>query len=265
MHLRRRSINRLVRLTRLSVLLIGIGSCHQQTKQAVTVKILRDVWIPPNEIPTAESLSAEFARQTGIELENIRGVPAETLDQLALIRRLLQQGPEGPDVMEIDESWLGTLKDDLIDLRPYFSADTFSISPALQSSYVIEDKLVAIPFQNHVGVLAFRADLLRKYGFHHPPQTWTELERMALRIQQGERMRGNKEFWGYLWPGAVAESLTCNALEWQFDEGGGHIIESDGSVTVNNPATVRAWQRARRWIGWISPTQRAGISRKGCF
>jgi len=46
--------------------------------------------------------------------------------------------------------------------------------------------------------------------------------------------------------------VTCNALEWQVSEGGGPIIENN-AVTVNNPATVRAWERALRWVGAISP------------
>ena len=252
-HSFRNSIPQFGRTAAFLVLLAGMGSCHQHSKQTVTVKYLRDQWIPPGELPAVEALSAEFARKTGIEMESVRGVPAETLDQLSLIRRLLQQGAEGPDVIEIDETWLGTLKDDLTDLTPYFSDVAHSISPALESSYVIGGKLVAIPFQNHVGVLGFRADLLRKYGFEHRPATWTELEKMARRIQEGERARGNRQFWGYIWPGAAAESLTCNALEWQVDEGGGTIIESDGTISVNNPAAIRAWQRARHWIGWISP------------
>jgi trehalose/maltose transport system substrate-binding protein len=76
---------------------------------------------------------------------------------------------------------------------------------------------------------------------------------MAARIQTSERAKGKEDFWGYVWPGAAAESLTCNALEWQVAEGGGRIIENDGTISVNNPAAIRAWQRARRWIGWISP------------
>lgn len=253
MHTFRGSISRCAGLAIISLFLAGMGSCHQQSKETVTIRILRDEWIPPNELSAVNALSAEFTTQTGINLETIRGVPAETLDQLSFVRKLLLQGSEGPEVLEVDETWLGTLREDLLDLRPYFPDLAHSIAPALESSYFIGGKLVAFPYQNHVGVLAFRADLLRKYGFDHPPATWTELEKMALRIQEGERAHGNKDFWGYIWPGAAEESLTCNALEWQVDEGGGKIIESDGAVRVDNPAAIRAWQRAKNWIGWISP------------
>lgn len=121
------------------------------------------------------------------------------------------------------------------------------------SEYTVNEKLVAIPDQVNVGALEYRSDLLRKYGYDHPPRTWDEFERMAKRIQEGERAGGKKDFWGYVWQGIAAEALTCNALEWQMAEGGGRIIESDRTISVNNPATIRAWQRAKRWIGSISP------------
>ena len=54
-------------------------------------------------------------------------------------------------------------------------------------------------------------------------------------------------------PGAADEGLTCLALEWQASEGGGTIIETNRTVSVNNENAIRAWQRAARWIGWISP------------
>jgi trehalose/maltose transport system substrate-binding protein len=53
--------------------------------------------------------------------------------------------------------------------------------------------------------------------------------------------------------GSGSESLTCNALEWQFGEGGGRIVEDDRTVSVNNAAAIRSWERATRWIGSISP------------
>jgi trehalose/maltose transport system substrate-binding protein len=76
---------------------------------------------------------------------------------------------------------------------------------------------------------------------------------MAFRIQEGERATGDQNFWGFVWPGAADEGLTCLALEWQASEGGGTIIETNRTVSVNNENAIRAWQRAAHWIGWISP------------
>jgi hypothetical protein len=42
-------------------------------------------------------------------------------------------------------------------------------------------------------------------------------------------------------------------LEWQVAAGGGQVIEQDRTISVNNPAAIKVWQRAKRWIGRISP------------
>jgi trehalose/maltose transport system substrate-binding protein len=76
---------------------------------------------------------------------------------------------------------------------------------------------------------------------------------MAARIQAGERAKGSLDFWGFVRQGAPSEALTCNALEWQVSGGGGRIIEDGKTISVNNPQAIRAWQRAARWVGSISP------------
>jgi trehalose/maltose transport system substrate-binding protein len=194
----------------------------------------------------------QFTRETGIQLKTLP-FPENSLDQLDLSRKLLQEGSSGPDVLGIDLIWSGVLEGDLTDLRPYLAAEISALKPQLLPSYTVGGKVVAIPLGAQIGVLEYRTDLLREYGYDHPPKTWDELERMAERIQTGERAKGKKDFWGYVWQGAATEALTCNALEWQVAEGGGRIIENDRTISVNNPATIRAWQRAKRWIGWISP------------
>jgi trehalose/maltose transport system substrate-binding protein len=206
----------------------------------------------PDELAKRAALSQQFALETGIHVRDIPA-PESTFDQLELFRKLLRQGSSGADLLGIDLIWSDLLEPDLIDLRPYMAYDISSVQPQLLPSFTVGGKLVALPYQVNVGALEYRADLLREYGYDHPPETWDQLEGMAKRIQTGERAKGRKDFWGFVWQGAQAEALTCNALEWQAAAGGGRIIESDRTISVNNAAAIRAWERARHWIGWISP------------
>ena len=235
-----------------------VSGCRKPAQAPVAVTFLGAWWLQPDELPRAEREFREFTRETGIAIQR-PSVPEtlfSSLDppaQLDLLRRVLQEGGPSSDVLGIDVIWPGILGDYLIDLRPDFATELSSQDPQLVSSYTVHNRVVAVPYHTHVGVLAFRTDLLRQYGYSHPPKTWDELESMASRIQAGERAKGKKDFWGYVWNGAATEGLTCNALEWQVAEGGGRVIEDDETISVNNPAAIRAWQRAAHWIGRISP------------
>jgi trehalose/maltose transport system substrate-binding protein len=226
--------------------------CCRSAHEPVTLNYPHGWSFRPDELATREALSQRFTRETGIHVRDIP-TPESTVDQLALYRKLLRQGDSGADLLGVDLIWTDLLEPDLIDLRPYLAAEISFVVPQLLPSYTVDGKVVGVPYQANVGSLEYRPDLLREYGYDHPPQTWDELEGMANRIQTGERAKGKKDFWGFVWQGAESEALTCNALEWQAAEGGGRIIESDRTISVNNPAAIRAWQRARRWIGRISP------------
>ena len=196
---------------------------------------------------------AEFTRQTGIRVQSLPA-PESAVEQLAAWRRLLARGADGPDVYGIDVIWPGVLADDLLDLKTLIPKEEIEAHfPELIANHTVNGRLVALPSTLGEGLLFYRTDLLREYGYGAPPQTWRELESMARRIQQGERAKGNGDFWGFVWQGAPSEALTCNALEWQASEGGGTILDDDGNVTVNNPRAIRAWERAARWVGSISP------------
>jgi len=235
----------------LCFLALVLTSC-KSTEAPVTLNYPHGWSFRPDELATRAALSEQFTRETGIHVRDIP-TPESTFDQLDLYRKLLRQENSGADLLGIDSIWSDLLAPDLIDLEPYLAADISSVMPQLLPSYTVDGKVVAIPYQVNIGSLEYRIDLLHEYGYDHPPETWDELERMASRIQAGERAKGKKDFWGFVWQGAVAESLTCNALEWQAAEGGGRIVESDRTISVNNPAAIRAWERARHWIGWISP------------
>jgi trehalose/maltose transport system substrate-binding protein len=230
------------------VLGIALLGCRQSPREPVTLQYTYS-W--NEDRPQTRALLQQFTQETGVRVKAIP-VPEYTRDYLELARKLLKDG-SGADLLNIDLIWSPILEPDLIDLRPYLAAEIPLLEPQLLTSYTVNGKLVAVPFNVPLGVLEYRTDLLREYGYDHPPKTWNELESMAERIQAGERAKGTKDFWGYVWQGGAGEALTCNALEWQVSAGGGRIIEQDRTISVNNPAAIRAWQRAKRWIGWISP------------
>jgi trehalose/maltose transport system substrate-binding protein len=235
------------------LLALTLESCRQSSpRQPVTVTVLDPEWSQPDELPSAEQASQEFTRETGILVKHLP-VPETSLSQLGLWRKLLREGGGTPDVLGVDVIWPGILDEYLIDLKPYAAGELSSEDPELVASYTVAGKVVALPYHAQIGVLSYRIDLLREYGYQRPPKTWDELEKMAARIQAGERAKGKKDFWGYVWQGAAGEGLTCNALEWQVAEGGGRVIENDKTISVNNAGAIRAWQRAAHWIGWISP------------
>jgi trehalose/maltose transport system substrate-binding protein len=236
----------------IALLVCALGGCRQSPAQPVTLTVIDPEWSQPDVVPEAKKQSDRFTQETGIRVEH-PPIPETSLSQLDLSRRLLRGERPTPDVFGIDVIWPGMLGDYLMDLKPYLAPELASLDPELVASYTVNGKVVAIPYHAVFAVLAYRTDLLRQYGYSRPPRTWDELEEMSARIQAGERAKGNKDFWGYVWQGAPGEALTCNALEWQVSEGGGHIIESDRTVSVNNPSAIRAWQRAQRWVGRISP------------
>jgi trehalose/maltose transport system substrate-binding protein len=173
---------------------------------------------------------------------------------LGVYRRVLREHLAKPDVLGIDIVWTSILADDLVDLHPYLNSDEQkAMASRLLADYTVHGRLVALPVYADVGVLYYRPDLLEKYGFHKAPETWDELEKMAARIQDGERRGGNRNFWGYVWQGQASEAGTCNALEWQASAGGGSIIDQAGRIDVTNSPFAGMLRRAAGWIGTISP------------
>lgn len=226
---------------------------QSQTTKGITLTLIDQSWVDKDYQLQVKQGNADFTKQSGIRVEQLPA-PEAAVEQLDLWRKLLESGARTPDVYSIDVIWPGILADNLIDLKSYMpEEDIKMLLPALVANGTVNGRLVSLPTDVNEGVLFYRVDLLKQYGFHGPPQTWEELESMAKRIQAGERAKGDKNFWGFVWQGAASEALTCNALEWQASEGGGTILDGNGKVTINNPAAVRAWERAARWVGTISP------------
>lgn len=206
------------------------------------------------ELELAKEAAAEYEKtHPGIDIV-ILETPDLTTDRLGLYLQYFEAQSGEIDLYQIDVIWPGDIAEHLVDLNQYGGAKAAAEHfPAIVKNNTVDGKLVAMPWFTDAGLLYYRADLLKEYGFSAPPSTWDELETIAAAVQKGERAKGNQDFWGYVWQGNSYEGLTCDALEWVVSNGGGSIVEPDGTISINNPKAAAALDRAAAWVGTISP------------
>src|SRR5229473_2665073 len=178
------------------------GCTRPSVHEPVTLTLLEE-WSNKTFSDARQQELQQFTRETGIRVSLLPS-PDSARQRLALWKELLGTGASGPDVYGIDVIWPGILNEYLIDLKPYFANEISLQFPGIAANYIVDNKLVAMPYRADVGLLFYRTDLLRQYGYREPPRTWDELEIMAARIQAGERAKAmkaqkakkaKKEFW----------------------------------------------------------------------
>ncbi|HSN98516.1 MAG TPA: ABC transporter substrate-binding protein, partial [Candidatus Nanopelagicales bacterium] len=200
------------------------------------------------------ALGGRFAEETGVEIRVVPR-PRDATETYAGYQRLFQARSADVDVLTLDVIWPGTFAHHLLDLGPSLGEAAAQHLAAIVQNNTVNGRLVAMPWFTDFGMLYYRTDLLRKYGYERAPETWDEMEEMARRIQAGERAV-SRAFTGFVWQGKAYEGLTCNALEWVASHGGGALLDGR-APTIDNPGAARALARARGWIRGISP---AGVT-----
>ncbi|CAB4326726.1 MULTISPECIES: ABC transporter substrate-binding protein [unclassified Brucella] len=194
---------------------------------------------------------AKFEKDTGNKV-NIISMPSSSSEQFSQYRLWLAAGNSDVDVYQTDIVWAPQLSDQFIDLTEPTKDVTGAHFPSIIASQTVNGKLVALPFYTDAPALFYRKDLLEKYN-KPVPKTWDEMAATAKDIMEKERADGKADLWGFVFQGNAYEGLTCNALEWIKSSGGGQIVEPDGEISVNNEKAAAAIDRARGWIGTISP------------
>ncbi|MEJ2357744.1 MAG: ABC transporter substrate-binding protein [Deinococcales bacterium] len=236
----------------LSVLVL-VGGLFGGTALAQGVTLHISCGAVGQELTLCKQETQAWAQKTGNKVVVI-STPRSTTDRLALYQQQLGAQSDSVDVYQIDVTYPGILGSYFIDLSKYFSkSDLANYIPAYVKNDQFQGKQIAVPWFADAGVLYYRTDLLKKYGYSNPPQTWDELTKMAQKIQAGERAAGNDKFWGYVWQGNSYEGLTCDALEWVYSYGGGTIVDAQGNITIDNAKAAQAINMAKSWVGTISP------------
>jgi len=188
-----------------------------------------------------------WAAKTGNEVRLV-STPADANERLALYQSLLAAKSDKIDVFQIDVVWPGILANQFLDLNQLIEPGGLGgYFQTLIVNNTVNGKLVAVPWFVDAGMLYYRKDLLDKYQLK-VPETWAELQDDAKKVMAGE-----SGIEGYVWQGRAYEGLLCNALEWITSNGGGMLLDNAGKATFNNPQAAAAIDRARGWIGTISP------------
>jgi trehalose/maltose transport system substrate-binding protein len=201
--------------------------------------------------PFDQATCDTFAEATGATVNYLKGAESAT-DRLTFYQQTFASESGDIDFAMIDVIWPGILATHGVDLSDVVEASGVTYFDRIMQNNTVDGVLIGIPWFTDAGLLYYRTDLLEKYGFAAAPMTWEELTEQATTIMEGEAA-ANTAFAGFTFQGAAYEGLVCNGLEWQFSNGGGTIIEEDGSVSVNNPQAIAAFELAKSWVGTIAP------------
>ena len=195
-------------------------------------------------------LATRFTKDTGIKVSVVPH-PAASDQSYSQLARAFSSKSSSIDVAMIDVVWPGAFAPYLVDLKPKLGKQAKLHLASIVANDTIKGKQVAMPWFGDYGILYYRTDLLKKYGYKSPPKTWSQLFTMAKKIQTGEQ-KSNPNFAGFVFQGNAYEGLTCNALEWLASAGAGHIIDG-GKVTINNAKARQILDAFGSQIGKIMP------------
>ncbi len=221
----------------ITILLTLTSGCGNNKKEFT-------IWIggSPTEVDYWQILINRFNDSTNSDLQLIRQ-PTYTDQRKQSLIVSLEAKQRNPDLFLMDVVWLNQFAKSgwLYSLNKYAKEKDFSLNNFFRGIINSVDKtdgtLYALPVFLDVGLLYYRKDLLKRYGFDSPPETWQELVEEAEKIQNGER-KNNKNFNGFVWQGAQYEGLICNFVEFIASNGGS--IMQNGEIKLNSPENVTA-------------------------
>lgn len=219
--------------------IIFITSCSEDRQEFT-------VWIggAPQEVNFWEELIAGYNQNHEIKVTLVRQPTYSDQRRQSLIISL-EAEQKNPDLFLMDVIWVNQFAEsDWIEpLNKYIAQSSLSIddffSAIVNQVDIYNDTLYALPVFLDIGLLYYRTDLLKKYGFEKPPETWNELKNIALKIQSAEKSINNN-FSGYVWQGAQYEGLVCTFLEFAASNNG--YFQINDSVFVNIPENEEALQ-----------------------
>lgn len=216
----------------LSLIFLFLLGCSSNKSNEITFAIGGS----PNEILCWEEIAKDFEIETGIKV-NIQRQPTDTDQRRQGLVIPLQAKMNDPDVFLMDVAWIAQFAAsnwlEKIDNNKFFPKIDLSVffQNILNLADHYNNDLIALPVYIDGGLLYYRKDLLKKYNYKSPPETWNDLLNYSLNIQT-EMRKENKNFYGFVWQGAQYEGLVCTFLEFSTSNNGGFKFE-DKKILFN--------------------------------
>ncbi len=212
------------------------GASADGEKEPVTLTFYAN---PSDNGAAAKVVEGFEAEYDWIDVEIVE-MPSGTDDRKTTLSTVFQAQDDSIDVCLIDCTWpdefigAGWLAD-MSDVYTDEELDEF-IPSTMDICYGDDGGLYATPAYINVGVLVYRTDLLEKYGYDGPAETWDELIEQCNTIVAGEAAEGN-DIAGYTSAWKEFEGLTCCALEFMWDYGA-EFSDEDGNCTLDSAEAV---------------------------
>jgi len=202
----------------------------------------------PDADGSIAKLVNKFNKEKISKLEALhREMPASSNAYYDKLRTEFQAGTSDISVVGVDVIWPKQFAPQnwIMDLSDRFPASAQKeFIPVTISVAEYEDGVFAVPWCScpDAGLLYYRKDLLDDSGIPSPPETWSELEEMALQVSKEAGVQN-----GFVFQGSNYEGGVCNALEYIWTHGG-DVIDDDENVVIDSPEAAAGLATYNRMI-----------------
>ncbi|MBI5929233.1 MAG: sugar ABC transporter substrate-binding protein [Chloroflexi bacterium] len=248
---------RLVTLSLLLVVVLGVMPHHSQAQDSVTVTYFT-FSAAPDHLADLDTIIAAFEAENptiNVEVESAPFADYFTLLQGDFV------ADDAPDVFELNyENFVSYAANDvLLDLSDSLSTDA-PYYPAALGAFQYEDQQLALPESFSTVLLFYNADLFDQAGIEYPTAEWTWEDAMTA----AAAIRGlGEDTWGIYSP----------VQFWEFYKKAGQndcafFNEDMTESTINAPECVQALETMLSFINedvMPDPVEQAGVSPEELF
>jgi ABC-type glycerol-3-phosphate transport system substrate-binding protein len=239
-------------LTILATLIIGAPSCMRKRQQTFSLAYM-EIWADELKVALMD-ISRQWAKDNNVVLVPEKGMEWK-LSEADIKAADLVSGHNVPDIAMFPNHLAVVYKNELRDFSPVM-AEISSQYPGVQeiSREMLFDKgrWVGVPVFSWSHVMVLRKDLLKSIE-EEAPQTWTDLARVATKMNDGPT--GNIGFG--LGLGKDDDfAMFFQSLLWSY---GGSIFDKTGKEVIFDKIPTRLA------VEYIMKLQRAGVFPKGAL